>query len=511
MSSPSQGSFSKREGSKRTPQPRSLDVSEHANQSNPMSQASVPLESGFQQILPPSSSRFLNLHLGSSSPPTEYLTGPLELDEPDYGTYSNTVGRERRTLGTRYSNAARRTAFVPDDWIETILESTSDVLPETDAPIFSSRSSPSPNLLPVSPHMRSPRTLGLINELTDTMAMDALYLGPVTRPSSPSLEPGVIHNGQTLRDSQTLSLSPSQSFASQSSSQSSETSIGSVGYKSALIQLRDTLGPLTKLLTLVPRCQGCDAMLLKPSNISFAGTAPPYLRELRAGTPCGLEYVLLVCPGCLQPYCEGCGERIRVPDQGGTWFRAAMNCCNHVGLRGLLNVLSDLDSEADGLQPKIADLLRIINDCLVNRRQPVHHLAGPIIKCSNLLRLMDEMFHAFMLDDIPLDSDSWRVYDHMAKLMWAFSGESQLRLLINMDTYIFPQHAGGTSRWLRDGLPEDWDHGLPTLVSLRRRIPLIDKVLQKYEGHGVRGQKESSYKCATMVHLNAIHREWKEK
>ncbi|KAK0480795.1 hypothetical protein IW261DRAFT_1474631 [Armillaria novae-zelandiae] len=504
----SQGSFSRREGSERTPQPRPPDVPEHANESNTTSLASVPLESGFQEIPPLSFSMLRNLHLAHSSP--VYLTGPLELDEADYGTYSNTAGREHRTLGTRYSNAARRSAFIPDG-IETILESTSDVLPEIDAPTFGSRSSPSPNLLPVSPRMRSPRTLGLIDELTDTMAMDALHLGPVTQPSSPSLEPGVMHYGQTSRDSQTLSLSPSQSFASQSSSQPSETSLGSVGYKSALIQLRDTLGPLTNLLTLVPRCQGCDAVLLKPSNISFAGTAPPYFQELRAGTSCELKHVLLVCPGCLQPYCAGCGERIRVPDQGGTWFRAAMNCCNHAGLIGLLNVLSDLDLEADGLHPKIVDLLRIINDSFVNRRQPVHSLAGPIIRCSKLLKLMDEMFHAFMLDEVPLDSDSWRVYDQMTRLMWAFSGDSQLRLLIKMDTYIFPHNAGGTSRWIRDGLQEDWDHGLPMLVSLRRRISLIDKVLQKYQGQGVRRPTESPYKCATMVHLKAILGEWKEK
>ncbi|PBK89761.1 hypothetical protein ARMGADRAFT_1167141 [Armillaria gallica] len=500
----SQDSFSKREGSKRTPQPRSPDASEHTNHSSTTSQASVPLESGFQQIPQLSFNTFRQQNPVCSSPPTVYLTGPLELDEADHGTYSNTVGHG--ALATRYSNAARRTAFVPDDWIETILESASDVIPETDAPTFGSKSSPSPDLLPVSPRVRSPRTLGLIDELTDTMAMNALHLGPATQPSSPSLEPDVIHNGQTSRDSQTLSPSPSQSFASQSS----ENSLGSVGYKSALTQLRDTLGPLTNLLTLVPRCQGCDVVLLKSSSISFAGTAPPYLQELQAGTPCGLDYVLLICPGCLQPYCEGCSERIRVPDQGGTWFRTAMNCCNHVGLRGLLNVLSDLD-ETDGLlHPRIADLLRIINDSFV-KRQPVHSLAGPIIRCSKLLKLMDEMFHAFMLDEISLDSDSWRVYDQMARLMWTFSCDSQLRLLIKMDTYIFSHNADRTSRWIRDGLQEDWDHRLPTLVSLRRRISLIEKVLQKYRGCGLRGPMESPYKCATMVHLKAIQAEWKEQ
>lgn len=504
----SQGSFSKREGSKRTPEPRSPDASEHTNHSNTTSQASVPLESGFQQIPQLSFNTSRHQHPVYSSPPTVYLTGPLELDEADYGTYSNTVGREHRALATRYSNAARRTAFVPDDWIETILESTSDVLPETgtDAPTFGSRSSTSPDLLPVSPRVRSPRTLGLIDELTDTMAMDALYLGPATQPSSPSLEPSVIHHGQTSRDSQTLSLSPSQSFASQSS----ENSLGSVGYKSALTQLRDALGPLTSLLTQGPRCQGCDVVLLKPSSISFAGTAPPYLQELRAGTPCELGYVLLVCPGCLQPYCEGCNERIRVPDQGRTWFRTAMSCCNHVGLRGLLNVLSDLD-ETDGLHPRIAALLQIINGSFVNSRQPAHSLAGPIIRCSKLLKLMDEMFHAFMLDEVPLDSDSWQVYDQMARLMWTFSHDSQLRLLIKMDTYIFPNNADRTSRWIRDGLQEDRDHGLPTLVSLRRRISLIEKVLQKYQGCDMRGPMESPYKRATMAFLKAIHAEWKEK
>ncbi|KAK0192553.1 hypothetical protein F5146DRAFT_1222669 [Armillaria mellea] len=494
----SQGSSSKREGSKRTPQPSSPDASEHTNQSNTTPQDSVPLESSFQQIPQLSFSMSRNQHPIHSSPPTVYLTGPLELDEVDYETYlATTLGRERRAPGTRYSNAARKTTFVPDDWIETILESTNDILPGTDTDTFGSKSSPSPDLLPVSPRMRSPRTLGLIDDLTDTMAMDALHLGPVTQPSSPSLELGVIHNGQTSRYGQTLSLFPSQSFASQSS----EDSVGSVGYKSALTQLQDTLSPLTNLLTRIPRCQDCDVVLLKPSNIST------YLQELQAGTSCELEYMLLVCPGCLQPYCEGCGERIRVPDKGGTWFRAAMNCCTHVGLRGLLNVLSDLD-EADS-HPRIASLLRIINNSFVNRRQPVHSLVGPIIRCSKLLKLMDEIFHAFMLDEIPLDSDSWEVYDQMTRLMWTFSGDSQLRLLIRTDTYIFPHNAGRTSRWIRDGLQEDWDHGLPMLVNLRRRISLIDRVLQKYQGRGMGGPMESPYKSATMAHLKAIQSEWK--
>ncbi|KAK0219991.1 hypothetical protein IW262DRAFT_993938 [Armillaria fumosa] len=302
--------FSKREGLKRTPQPRSPDVSEHANQSNTTSQASVPLESGFQQIPPPSFSTFLNLHLGYSPPPTVYLTGPLELDEADYGTYSNTVGRERRALGTRYSNTARRTAFVPDDWIETILESTSDVLPETDAPTFGSKSSPSPNLLPVPPRMRSPRTLGLIDELTDTMVMDALHLGPVTQPSSPSLDPGVIHNGQISRDSQTLSLSPSQSFASQSSSQSSETSLGSVGYKSALIQLRDTLRPLTNLLwsldvRVVMRC--CSNRVTYLSLVLRLPTCKNYGLALHADLNMYSWFVLVVYNHTAKAAAKGSG------------------------------------------------------------------------------------------------------------------------------------------------------------------------------------------------------------
>jgi hypothetical protein len=96
-------SFSKREGSKRTPSP---DTSEHTSHSSTTSQASVPLESGFQQIPQLSFNTFRQQqsHM-CSSPPTVYLTGPLELDEADHGTYSDTVGHG--ALATRYSNARR--------------------------------------------------------------------------------------------------------------------------------------------------------------------------------------------------------------------------------------------------------------------------------------------------------------------------------------------------------------------------------------------------------------------
>ncbi|KAK0453997.1 uncharacterized protein EV420DRAFT_1481721 [Desarmillaria tabescens] len=178
-----------------------------------------------------------------------------------------------------------------------------------------------------------------------------------------------------------------------------------------------------------------------------------------------------------------CGERIGVPDRGGPWFRAAMDCCKDVGLEGLLNVLSDLDC-SDGSHPRIAALLQIINSSFVNSRQPIHSLTGPVIKCSKLLKLMDEMFHVFMLDDIPLDSDAWRVYEQMVTLLRTFSCDSQLKLLIQMDTC-----------WIRDGLQEDWDHGLPTLI------------LQKYQGRSMREAKDSPHKHVTVVFLKAIQAE----
>ncbi|KAK0203794.1 hypothetical protein DFS33DRAFT_1274936 [Desarmillaria ectypa] len=279
------------------------------------------------------------------------------------------------------------------------------------------------------------------------------------------------------RESQTISLSPALSITSQSS----ENSLGSVGYKTALTQLRDTLRPLTSLLTTGHRCQDCDVVLLRPSSIFFADIVPPYLQELLDSTPCKLDYVLL-------PYCGSCGERIGVPDQGRTWFRTAIDCCKDARLRGLLNVLSDLDV-TDSSHPRVAALLRIINGSFVNSRQPVHSLTGPIIKRSKLFKLMDEMFHTFMLEDVPLDSDSWWVYEQMT-----FTRDSQLKVLIQMDTYIFHHNADRTRQWIRDGLQEDWDHGLPTL---------------KYQGHSMGGARESPYKRATMAILRAIQTEWK--
>ncbi|KAK0453996.1 uncharacterized protein EV420DRAFT_1696460 [Desarmillaria tabescens] len=208
MVSSAKGSFSKRKGSKRTPQSRSPNASDHTNHSNATLQASPPsTEFGFQQIPQKLSRSQYPTYFVS---PTVYLTGPLELDDADYQVYLNAADRERRASATHYSNPAQRIAFVSDDWIERIIESTSNVLSEAGAPTSGSKSNSSPDLQPVSPRVRSPHTLGLIDELTDTM--DVLHLGPATQPSSPSLEQGVTNDVHTSRDSQTLSLSPALSL-----------------------------------------------------------------------------------------------------------------------------------------------------------------------------------------------------------------------------------------------------------------------------------------------------------
>lgn len=85
---------------------------------------------------------------------------------------------------------------------------------------------------------------------------------------------------------------------------------------------------------------------MKPHRLPISAQAP-YMSEAQAD-PKSLGYVLAACAVCLRAYCEGCEKKIKEPREGDTWFSTALNCCEKVRVRGLINVLSDLDVEVEG-------------------------------------------------------------------------------------------------------------------------------------------------------------------
>ncbi|KAK0454002.1 uncharacterized protein EV420DRAFT_614973 [Desarmillaria tabescens] len=243
---------------------------------------------------------------------------------------------------------------------------------------------------------------------------------------------------------------------------------------------------LAEMLTEVHECTSYHVPLTDLRRLPVSASAP-YIREAQS-VPKALRYVLAVCAVCLRAYCEGCGKEIKETRAGCAWFGTALNCCEKVGLRGLLNILSDLDVEAEeapgGIPSSAGALLQLINDHFINERVVCYTaVLVSVVRASKLFELIDDVIMDIQLVTLPVDPARWMVYLQTARLLWTFMCQSELRRYITQYPYcdipIF-QHQHGARAWIEEGCEVEWSTN-PLFVNVNARFRALRKTMDKWE------------------------------